>query len=107
MISLYNNPIGKKHKIIITEVRDEKAQTVKRNIGIFFTIAAVVVLGVLYARIISTSSRTKMLNTLSEVSSQSKGVLQKEIEKEKTILKNLAIYIGQSDILSGKALSIN
>lgn len=76
----------------------KRHRQLKRNIGIFFTIAAVVVLGVFYARIISTSSRTKMLNTLSEVSSQSKGVLQKEIEKEKTILKNLAIYIGQSDI---------
>ena len=37
------------------------------------------------------------MNTLSEISCQSVNVIQEEVEKNKTLLTNLAIYISEGD----------
>lgn len=44
-----------------------------------------------------TISQEQVLNTLSEISSQSVNVIDKEIQKNVAVLANLSIYISQED----------
>lgn len=69
----------------------------KKYIGITLTIIIIIFSALFYAKLFYTSSQKKILNTLSEISNQSVQVLQKEIEKEKNVIINLAALIGESD----------
>ena len=65
---------------------------------IYFDVGLTVLIVVLFAAFFSfqvqKDSRERVLTTLSEISSQSVEVMQKEISRNKTLLINLAVLLG-------------
>ncbi|SCJ86032.1 Oxygen sensor protein DosP [Anaerotruncus sp. 2789STDY5834896] len=75
---------------------------------IYFDVGLTVLIVVLFAAFFSfqvqKDSRERVLTTLSEISSQSVEVMQKEISRNKTLLINLAVLLGQEETLDPPTL---
>ena len=79
------------------DMKREGRRQRKLYIDIIAVIAVTVLLAVFFTWKFQQSSERKVLNTLSEISCQSVNVIQEEVEKNKTLLTNLAIYISEGD----------
>lgn len=66
-------------------------------IDIIISCLVIMVVATFFAFKSQSISQTQVLNTLSEISSQSVNVIDKEIEKNVAVLENLATYISQED----------
>ncbi len=73
-----------------------KQSTKKMFSGIGITAFILVALVLAYAVLFYRTSQTKMVNTLAEISDQSAKVIRQEVEKNQTMLENLAILLAQS-----------
>ena len=73
------------------DMKREGRRQRKLYIDIIAVIAMTVLLAVFFTWKFQQSSEGKVLNTLSEISCQSVNVIQEEVEKNKTLLTNLAI----------------
>ena len=77
------------------EMKIKNFKRIYVDIVISFLIIAVV--ATFFAFKSQTISQEQVLNTLSEISSQSVNVIDKEIQKNVAVLANLSIYISQED----------
>ena len=78
-------------------MKNEHKRQRKLYIDIIVVIAVTVLLAIFFTWKFQQSSEIKVLNTLSEISNQSVNVIQDEVEKNKTLLTNLAIYISEGE----------
>lgn len=77
---------------------NKKKRTKKIYLDRIIAITVTVLFAVFFTWKFQESSSEKVLNTLSEISDQSVNVIQEEVDKNKMLLINLAIYISQGDI---------
>lgn len=66
-------------------------------LDIVIVMAVTVIFAVFFTWMYQKSSQEKVLNTLSELSDQGVNVVQEEVEKNKILLINLAIYISEDE----------
>lgn len=72
---------------------------IMKPVNILLAAAVIVLGGFLYTRLLYHSSETRILTTLKESSGLNVQVMQKEVEKEKKIVANLAALLGQAENL--------
>lgn len=77
----------------------EKKDLLKRFVKIGVVLIIIVIFGLVFASVFYESSKEKVLNTLGEISDKSVQVMQKEVEKGKKALSDLAALIGESGTL--------
>jgi len=75
----------------------EKRLRNRRILDIVLIILVIAAAGILFAKLFYNSSQKKVLSNLAEISNQSAKVFQREAEKGKDIISNLAILLGQHD----------
>lgn len=73
-------------------------KTTLKPVNIVIAVLIIILGGFLYTRLLYSNSEIRIMNTLKESSGLNVQIMQKETEKEKKIISNLALLLGQSKI---------